>query len=105
MKNKHPEIVVTYLRAQSGESTSTSGGSGITTASAVLRKRGPIGNLVNLCAKKRRPELFQQTIPNWVDTRTKLKFTSDRAQRLTKYLFEWMVLDLAPFNAVAKPGT
>ena len=67
-------------------------------------KRGPSSSIFNMCAKKRRTELFNSTINDWVDSRSKLKFESEKHKRLTKSLFEMLVIDLLPWHTVHKPG-
>ena len=70
------------------------------------RKRGS-GNyteLFSLCPQKRRKELFQSTIHDWVEAKTMLHFGSERAQRLHKRIFEMLIMDNQPFYEVMKPG-
>ena len=57
-----------------------------------------------LCPQKRRKELFQSSIPDWIEAKTMMDFNSDKAQSYHKSIFEWMMLDLLPFHAVKKPG-
>ena len=71
---------------------------------APSRKRGPPTSIFNMCAKKCRTELFQSTIPGHMESTTKLKFTSEKHQRLTKSIFEMLVVDLLPWHTVSKPG-
>ena len=70
------------------------------------RKRGgaSYAKLYTLCPQKRRRELFQSTIPDWVEAKTMLHSGSDRAQRLHKAVFEHMIMDNAPFYEATKPG-
>ena len=90
MKGKHSEIAV----AETMQSP----------AGTPSRKRGPSTSIFNMCTKKCRTELFQSTIPGHVEAMTKLKFTSEKAQRLTKSIFEMLVVDLLPWHTVGKPG-
>ena len=60
--------------------------------------------ILDMCAKKNRSEMFQMTIPGWVEAKTTLSFASEKAQRFHKSIFEMIVMDLLPFYAVAKPG-
>ena len=70
------------------------------------RKRGSgsYTQLFVLCPQKRRKELFQSTIPNWVEAKTMLPFGSKRAQELHKSIFEQLIMDNGPFYEVGKPG-
>ena len=75
-------------------------------AGTETRKRGS-GNyteLFSLCPQKRRKELFQSTIHDWVEAKTMLHFGSERAQRLHKSIFEMLIMDNQPFYEVMKPG-
>ena len=58
----------------------------------------------SLCPKKKRGELFQATIPGWVEATTELDFHGPKAQRFHRSIFEMMVTDLLPFYEAAKPG-
>ena len=70
------------------------------------RKRGSATytELFSLCPQKRRKELFQSTIPGWVEAKSMLAFGSDRAQKLHKSVFEHMIMDNIPFYEADKPG-
>ena len=63
-----------------------------------------MAKLYELCPKKRRTELFQSTIPGWVEAKTELDFHGPKAQKFHKAIFEHMVIDLVPFYEAAKPG-
>ena len=58
-----------------------------------------------MTAKKCRTELFKNTIIGYTEPTVKLKFTSAKAQRITKSLFEKLVMNLEPWESVCKPGT
>ena len=70
------------------------------------RKRGSANytELFALCPQKRRRELFQSTINDWVEAKTMLHSGSARAQRLHKGIFEMLIMDNQPFYEVMKPG-
>ena len=70
------------------------------------RKRGSgsYTELFSLCPQKRRRELFQGTIHDWVEAKRMLPFGSDRAQKIHKSIFEMMIMDNVPFYAACKPG-
>ena len=74
------------------------------TSSTTKRGNTPYARLYELCPKKRRQGLFQDTIPNWMEAKSMLPFNSDKAQIIHKSIFEWMILDDIPFHAVSKPG-
>ena len=67
------------------------------------RKRKNV-TILDLCAKKNRSELFQSSIPGWIESKTTLKFGSEKAKRMHKSVFEYLVLDLKSFHSVALPG-
>ena len=46
----------------------------------------------------------QSTIPNWVESTNKLAFNSDKAQKIHKSIFEFMMIDLRPFSIVNDVG-
>ena len=94
MKNKHADITVSTSLSQTTDIQS----------SPCASKRSPSNSIFNMCSKKRRVDLFQTTIPGHIEARTKLKFTSEKAQRLTKSIFELLVIDLLPWHTVSKPG-
>ena len=48
--------------------------------------------------------MYHASIPEWIEPKTMMDNNSPRAQKLDRSLFERMVLDLAPFNEVNKPG-
>ena len=93
MKGKHTQIPVSETKQSPAGLFATP-----------AHKRGPPTSIFNMCAKKCRTELFQSTIPGHVEAMTKLKFTSEKAQRLTKSIFEMLVVDLLPWHTVGKPG-
>ena len=100
LKTKHKEVPLTET-----EAPSTSGESDVPATVSTSRKRGgTYAKLFELCPKKRRDELFQSTIPNWVQAKTMMKFGNDRSLRLHKSIFEMLIMDLVPFTEVAKPG-
>ena len=70
------------------------------------RKRGGASytELFSLCPQKRRKELFQSTIKDWVEAKATLPFGSARAQSLHKIIFEHMIMDNIPFYEAGKPG-
>ena len=71
---------------------------------ASTNKKSSIISIWKLRSKEQRKEMFQTTIPGWVDSKTMLPFNDARAQRIHKSIFETMVLDLVPFSEVNKPG-
>ena len=99
MAFSHPTIKVTEKCATANDSSTA------TTSGSESRKRGgTYAQLYNLGAKKNRTELFQSSIPNWIEAKSIMDFNSEKAQRYHKTIFEWMMLDLMPFHAVKKPG-
>ena len=97
MNITHADIKITD---DLGNTSSTSTKSG----SESRKRGGTFAQLFTLGAKKNRAELFQSTIPNWIETKTMLNFNSEKAQRYHKLIFEQMMLDLMPFYEVKKPG-
>ena len=73
-------------------------------SSAKRSAGGTMSKLYELCPKKRRVELFQSSIPGWVEAKTKLNFHGEKAQKFHKAIFEKCVIDLDGFYEVAKPG-
>ena len=59
-----------------------------TSSEASKKRGGTYSELYVLCQKKRRVELFQKTIPDWVDTKTKMDFHSPKSMKLHKSIFE-----------------
>ena len=103
LKTQHKEVPLIE-----NETPSASGDAPIpatASASNEPRKRGgTYAKLFELCPKRRREELFQSTIPDWVEAKTMMKFENPRSLRLHKSIFEMLVMDLVPFTEVAKPG-
>ena len=97
LKTKHPRIKLVQEDTQS-----TSGGVGQLGAASRIRK-SPF-NIFHIRNKVQKKELFHITIPDWVESKTMLKRTSEKAKRLDKYLFDQLVLDCVPFTEVEKPG-
>ena len=103
-KNIHAEA----LKADSSDAGGNRSGDNPSNASnsdaGHKRAAGTMAKLYELCPKKRRNELFQSTIPGWVETRNELSFHGVKAQKFHKAIFEMLVIDLLPFYEVAKPG-
>ena len=104
MDHKHSDIE--WKAKEKSAEPSDAGPPGKTNATQynAIRKRGSYALIYSMCPKRRRPELFQSTIPNWVEAKTMLKFTSEKAQRYHQHIFEMLVMDLLPFHTVSKPG-
>ena len=49
--------------------------------------------IFNLKSKKQRTDMFQQTIPQFVESKMKLPFNSSKAQGFHKSIFEMMIID------------
>ena len=54
--------------------------------------------------KKARKALFQSTLPEVVEASQPMPFHSEKALHLHKIMFEYLVSDLVPWNAVNGPG-
>ena len=65
---------------------------------------GGSSSLTNLRTKADRKEHFQQTIPEWKESQTKLAFNSQKAQKFHKSIFELIILDDQPFEIVNNRG-
>ena len=48
--------------------------------------------------------MLLNTIPNWVESQSKLEFNSPRAQKIHKGIFEMNILDCQPWTMVNDPG-
>ena len=103
LKTVHPEVDI-----DGKDQTPAAAGGNETDADAESRgtskRSGTMAKLYELCPKKNRGELFQSTIPGWVEAKTELDFHGPKAQRFHKSIFEMLVIDLDPFYAVHKPG-
>ena len=99
LKRKHSEDLKAYSENHPDEGAPP-------VPAAESRKRGGASytELYSLCPQKRRKELFQSTINDWVEAKTMLHFGSDRAQSLHKVIFEHMIMDNIPFYEANKPG-
>ena len=72
---------------------------------AATRKRdGSYAQLYSLCPKKKRTELFQFYIPDWIESKTKMKRDSDKSKLYDKSIFEWLVMDNKAWHTVNTPG-
>ena len=87
MANHHPEIIL----GASGDSTDAE-------STPTTRKRPQ--TIFNIRNVKQKMDLFQQTIPGYIESKTMLKDDSERARTFHRSIFEKMVLDLTPFNEV-----
>ena len=67
-------------------------------------KRSASAPIWKFRSKKDRAEMFENSIPGWVKSKTMLPFESLKAQKFHRSIFEAMVLDLVPFSEVDKPG-
>ena len=101
LKIVHPEVDI-----NGNDQTPGAAGGNVTDAESrgSSKRSGTMAKLYELCPKKNRGELFQSTIPGWVESKTELDFHGAKAQRFHKSIFEMLVLDLAPFYEVHKPG-
>ena len=54
--------------------------------------------------KKERTELYQKTIPNWVENTVKWTFNHPSAQKLHKAVFEMCVIDLKGWDEINSIG-
>ena len=61
-------------------------------------------SIFNIRSKRQRIDLFETTIPDWVESKTVWDFNSEKAKKLHKSVFEMIVLDLMPWSTVNKPG-
>ena len=61
-------------------------------------------DLKSLRTKEQRKAYFQQTIPEWADSNSKLAFNSKKAQEFHRGIFELIVLDCQPFSIVNDRG-
>ena len=55
-------------------------------------------------SKKERKDMFEFTIPDWIEATNMLDFNSARAQKIHRSIFELFIVDLVPFTEVNKPG-
>ena len=63
-----------------------------------------MSELNEMTSKKKRNQLFQQTIPGWKASITPMDFHHPKAQLFHKAIFERMVLDLVGFHEASKVG-
>ena len=99
LNKQHPEVNLDS-GANNNEASTRS------TNESSSKKRGwtPTVPLWKLRSKKQRTDMFSCTIPGWVESKTTLDINHPRAQRIHKWIFETMILDLVPFREVDKPG-
>ena len=97
LRKQHPGTKL----EENSSSTPTESTSGV---GQLGHKRKSTFNVFKIRNKEQRTELYQNTIPDWVEAKTMMKMKSDRAQKLHKTLFERLVLDLVPFSEVNNPG-
>ena len=55
-------------------------------------------------SKRQRTSLFQSTIPNFVETSRAWDIRSEKALKVRRSIFEFMMLDLQPYSIVNDPG-
>ena len=55
-------------------------------------------------SKKAKQELVRDTIPDWVEIKTKWGFHSIEAEKRHKAIFEEIVMDMRPFSSVNNAG-
>jgi hypothetical protein len=60
--------------------------------------------IFNIRSKKQRTEMLQSTIPEWVETSSKIDSNSEKGQKFHKSIFEMIILDLQPWCVVNDPG-
>ena len=65
---------------------------------------GPSIDNKKLKTKAQRKELFQQTIPDWSESKTMLPLHSKKAQEFHTSVFEMLVVDNRPFSMVNDRG-
>ena len=98
MDKQHPEV--SQKSDGSGPSQAAEN-----TANAEVFKRSSDEICIWSCrTKKQRTALYQSTIPEWTEPKTMMAHNHAKAQKYHRSIFEMMVLDLAPFNVVNKPG-
>ena len=100
MLKKHADIAL----SQSQEPQSANDNPTSIPVSSTSKKRESTVSIYTMCTKKQRQNMFQQTIPDWVESKTMLKFHDPRALRIHKSILEFMLTDKEPFYAVRKPG-
>ena len=81
LENKHTHAWFKLSEAKKAKKRTHEGGH--------LEESGA-NQLYNNRTKKQRTDLFQNTISNWVESKEKLGFHSNKAQALHKKLFEWI---------------
>ena len=100
------DIATRQSSTQEPTATPSSQATNDSASTSDTRKRGSANytELLDLCPQKRRNELFQSTIDDWVEAKTMLPFDHPRALRLNKFIFEMLMMDNLPFYEVMKPG-
>ena len=96
IKHVHPEF---FKDPDNSESPSPS-----TSAGSSLKRGADTVQIYNVRTKKERRDMFEFTIPDWIEATNTLDFNSARAQKIHKSIFELFIIDLVPFTEVNKPG-
>ena len=99
LEKVHPDINLDSAGPSQNEPSSSSSGTGITGK----RSSGEIC-IWSCRSKVQRTALYQSSIPEWIAPKTMLGINSPKAQKYHRSIFERIVLDLAPFHEVNKPG-
>jgi len=60
--------------------------------------------IFNIRSKKQITEMLESTIPNWVETSSKIESNSEKGQKFYKSIFEMIILDMQPWSVVNDAG-
>ena len=98
------KLVKDLKKKKSTDDSSMSHGSTVESSMESGIIAGSSSSITKLRTKEQRIAAFQTSIPNWVESKTKLPFHSEKAMRFHMSIFEMMMLDCQPFDIVNDRG-